>query len=219
MRRERLRQIRRDAAGTLLLALLCLALQPPPAVAPALASTIELHYEEAFNDVQATQETESEIKAAFLLRFPDFISWSTSPGDTLLIGVSGDEKLLEMLSHLVEQENQLGFGAPYVLAVTAVSNPAEAERCEILVLGNGIQSDSLPDLARAHKAGILTVGVWNQPREGTVIHLFREGSRVRFEISQSLAKEAGLMISSKLLNLAREQSSQVSPELSEPRRG
>ena len=106
-----------------------------------------------------------------------------------------------------------------VLAVTAVSNPAEAERCEILVLGNGIESDSLPDLARAHKAGILTVGVWNEPREGTVIHLFREGSRVRFEISQSLAREAGLMISSKLLNLAREQSSQVSPELSEPRRG
>ncbi|MCK4305895.1 MAG: YfiR family protein [Candidatus Eisenbacteria sp.] len=219
MKREWLRQACRCAARALLLALLCLAPELCPAIAPAFASTVHLYYEDAFDDVQATQETETEIKAAFLLRFPDFISWRRSPGDTLHIGVTGDDELLGMLLRLAERESQPGLGAPYVIAVTRVTGPAAAQRCEILVLGDAVVPDFLPPLMEVHKAGILTVGVWDEPRGGAIIRLFRDGNRVRFDISQTLAKEAGLRISSKLLNLARERSSRVVRDIIEPARG
>lgn len=219
MRREPSRHVCRRAAGVLLLTLLWLAPALRLATTPAFASTVRLHYEDAFDDVQATEDNEVEIKAAFLLRFPDFVSWRQSPGDTLHIGVSGDDALLGMLSRLAEQENQSWLGAPHVLAVIPVSDQTAAQRCQILILGDGTALDSLPSLTEVHKAGTLTVGVWDEPRSDAVIRLFREGNRVRFDISQTLAKEAGLLISSKLLNLAREQSNRVAPDTLEAARG
>jgi hypothetical protein len=219
MRRVPWRPACRCAAGALLLALLGLVPALLTVTAPAFASTVRLHYEDAFDDVQATAETEAEVKAAFLLRFPDFVNWRTTPGDTLRIGVVGDDALLQMLSRLAAQENQPGLGGAYAIAITRIASASAAKRCHILVLGETVVPDLLPGLMAAYKAGVLTVGVWNTPRSGTIIRLFREGSRVRFDISQTLAKEAGLSISSKLLNLAREQSSRVFPNAVDPARG
>jgi len=201
MRRKASRQVCRRAAGRLPLALLCLAALCLVA-APAFASDVRVHYEDAFDDVLATQASEREIKAAFLLRFPDFVSWRSAPGDTLRIGVIGDDALLEILSRLAEQANEFRVGESRLVAVTGVSTAAEAQQCAILVLGEAVTGDPVPALTAAHEAGALTVGIWNEPRSGTVIRLFREGSRVRFDISQALAKEAGLHISSRLLSLA-----------------
>jgi hypothetical protein len=219
MKREPTRLACRWVAGALLLAVLGSAPGPRPVTTPAFASTVRLHYEDAFDDVQASAETEAEIKAAFLLRFPDFVSWRTTPGDTLRIGVIGDDALLAMLSHLAERENQPGLRAPHIIAITPVPDATAAQNCQILVLGEAVAPDQLPALVAAYKTGVLTVGVWNTNRNGTIIRLFREGSRVRFDISQTLAKEAGILISSKLLNLAREQSSRILPGAIDPARG
>ncbi len=216
---ETWRRASRCAAGLMLLALLCLMPQPRLATPPAWASTVRLHYEDAFDDVQATESNEVEIKAAFLMRFPDFVSWPKAPGDTLYIGVAGDDAMLGMLSRLAEQENRAGLSEPYILSVNPVSGATAARRCQILVLGKSALPDSLPALSQAYKMGTLTVGIGNEDRHNTVIHLFREGSRVRFDISLTRAKEAGLMISSRLLNLAREQSIRLVPVTSEPARG
>lgn len=215
MRGARVRQTCRRAAILLSLALLCLV----PELRLAFASTIHLQYEDAFNDVLATEETEAVVKAAFLLRFPDFISWRKAPGDTLHIGVAGNGSMLATLTQLVDQENQAGFGAPHVMTVTQITTMETARQCEILVLGDGTDPQLAAALMDVHKTGTLTVGVWSKPQEGTIIRLFREGDRVRFDISQTLAKEAGLTISSKLLNLAREQSSRIVPGFMEPARG
>jgi hypothetical protein len=201
---------RRRAPGMLLLALSCLAIGLLLAFAAVAAagsnSTVRVQYEDTMDEVHATEATEVEIKAAFLLRFPDFVSWPITPVDTLYIGVSGDDALLEMLALLAEQENQLRLSAPYVVKVLRVTGPDSARRCQILVLGDVAAQDSLQTFIGTHPAGTLTVGVWGEPRDGAIIRLFRDGDRVRFDISQVLAKEAGLRISSKLLNLARPQS-------------
>lgn len=195
------------------MALLCLAPESRFAVFPAHASTVKLHYEDTFDDVRATKETAAEVKAAFLLRFPDFIRWEESLGDTLHIGVTGDSILLGMLERLVTQENKPGLGTPQVVAIKQVSDPSAARGCSILVLGESAPADFLQAMSAAPPAGILTVGVWDEPRGGAIIRLFRDGSRVRFDISRTLAKEAGLKISSKLLILARETTSLESPSL------
>lgn len=215
MRGVRARPACRRAAILLSLALLCLV----PGLQHATASTIHLQYEDAFDDVLATEETEAVVKAAFLLRFPDFINWRDAPGDTLCIGVAGNGPMLTILSQLAEQENAAGFGAPHIMVVSQVTSREAAEQCQILVLSDGTGPALAESLKDIHKTGTLTVGVWSKPREGTIIRLFREGDRVRFDISQTLAKEAGLTISSKLLNLAREQSSRIILDFMEPARG
>jgi len=200
------RQACRRAAEVLLVALTCLALGLLFVTPPASASTVRVKYEDTMDEVQVTEMTEVATKAAFLLRFPDFVRWPTPMGDTLHIGVSGDDALLEVLAQLAEQENERRPSAAYGVAVIGVTAPAEARECEVLVLGEEAVLDLLPPLAPAHPAGTLSVGIWDESRDGAIIRLFRDGDRVRFEISQTLAQEAGLQISSKLLNLARNQS-------------
>jgi len=164
---------------------------------PCLASSVRVKYEETLDEVPVTEATEIEIKAAFLLRFPDFVDWPDSP-DTLHIGVIDDDALLDMLTRLAEQENHRA-GATQFLSVFPITELSELRRCEIVVMG-----DAAPPVP-SDQAGTLTVGVWDEPRDGSIIRLFREGDRVRFDISQALAKQAGLRISSKLLNLSRQQ--------------
>ncbi len=207
MRRKPSRQLWQRAVGVLLLALLCLAATLRLAPLTAWASTINVHYEDTFDDVMATEETAAEVKAAFLLRFPDFVGWEHPLGDTLRIGVTGDSALASMLVRLADQENQSGLGSPYRLEVTEITEGTSSPRCDILVMGADVDSQRVATLVEAHNSGTLTVGVWNEPRGETIIRLYREGSRVRFAISQTLAKEAGLLISSKLLNLAGDRSS------------
>jgi len=195
----------------LLIALLCLAPEPRFAVRPAHASTVKLHYEDTFDDVRATEETAAEVKAAFLLRFPDFVRWQEVLGDTLQIGVTGDSILLGTLEKLLTQENKPGLGTPQVVAVRQVTDPDAARGCSILVLGESASPEIVQAMSEAPPEGVLTVGVWDEPRSGTIIRLFRDGSRVRFDISRTMAKKAGLKISSKLLILARETTSLESP--------
>lgn len=173
---------------------------------PARASTVRVHYEETVADRSRTPAgTEAEIKAAFLLKFPDFVSWQPPLGDTLRIGVLGDNAVRDALRRLADDEAYATGGARIVV-VFDVRGPADARHGHILVLGDPTGIDLDATLDAAHRARVLTVGDWNEPREGAVIRIFREEDHVRFVISQPLAREASLRISSKLLNLSRDQS-------------
>jgi len=217
MRRGPSRHACRHAAERLRRALPCLALGAALVLTlagpltPAQASTVRIHYEEAVADrARPPAGTEAEIKAAFLLKFPDFVSWQPPLGDTLRVGVIGDDALLDALPRLADQERP-ATGAAHIVIVFRVAGPGDARRCHILVLGDAAGLDLTPILSAAHQAGALTVGDWNESREGAVIRIFREGDHVRFVISQPLAREAGLRISSKLLNLSRDQTRGTSP--------
>jgi hypothetical protein len=218
MRRGPSRHACRCTAERLRRALPCLALGAALGLtlagllAPAQASTVRVRYEGPVADRDRPPAgTEAEIKAAFLLKFPDFVSWQPSLGETLRVGVIGDDALLNALPRLADQE-QRAAGAGRTVVVFRVAGPGDARHCHILVLGEDADRlDLAPILSAAHRAGALTVGDWNRPREGAVIRIFREGDHVRFVISQPLAREAGLRISSKLLNLSRDQTRWVSP--------
>jgi len=218
MMRVRLRRVHRRAAGSLFLASLCLMPGLRMGIAPAHASTVHVEYEDTFGDVEATDDNAIELKAAFLLRFLDFVDWEEPIGDSLCIGVNGEGRLLDVLRALAEFENQPGFGPPHI-HVVHVADAEAAQRCHVLVLGASPATETLAPLLAGGRSGLLTVGVWDAPRPGAVIRLFREGNQVRFDISQTLAKEAGLHISSKLLNLASEQSSGLLLDRGQPWRG
>jgi hypothetical protein len=209
MTRGRRRRARAGAATRLLLALLCLA----SLAGPAHASKVKLYYE------KNPGASEMELKAAFLLKFPDFVDWRSPLGDTLRVGVAGDESLRVVLTRLADEQNRMGPGAVRMVSVFRVDSPEAARRCHILVLGESSPAGIDEVLRASHQAGALSVGIWKSPRGGAVIRLFREGNRVRFDVSQTLARDAGLRISSKLLNLAREQTSRIVPWRGAPSRG
>ena len=60
------------------------------------------------------------------------------------------------------------------------------------------------DLQVQHRSGTLTVGESTGfASRGGVIGFFRDGTRIRFEINRTAAREVGVRISSRLLRLAK----------------
>ncbi len=160
---------------------------------------------------------EADLKAAVLLKFADFITWPTPPGGTLRVGVFDDPELLASLSRLssaVEDPDSEG-GAVQTMRIRVlvfnVTSPEDVTGAHILVIGDKADVRVAEILRKANRSGVLTVGNWNEARPGAVVRIFRENRRVRFEINQSLAQQAGLKISSRLLNLARRPTSALGP--------
>ncbi len=151
---------------------------------------------------------EADIHAAFILKFPAFVTWSRSPGDTLHIAVVEGEELLAALGRLAEQHNAtpadgLLPGVPPVVTVAALGRSGDPRPFHILVLA-GPHAGPVNDLiARAHQAGAVTVDCRPEPGAGTMIKLRRDVNRLRFDVDLEAARAAGIKVSSRLLQLAR----------------
>ncbi len=153
------------------------------------------------------QLPEAEIRAAFILKFPAFLTWSHPLGDTLRIGVVDGEELLAALDRLAAQHNAqpeggLLPGVPRVVHVEAVSSSGDPTPLDILVLA-GTATGGAPDLIeRAHRAGVLTIDSRLESGRDTVIILSRESTKICFDINLAAARAAAIKISSRLLQLA-----------------
>jgi hypothetical protein len=150
----------------------------------------------------AAQALENDIKAAFLLNFTKFVDWpptafadSDSP---MAICVLGKDPFGRALDEIVQGETVNARK----LIVRRVSQPLAPQQCQVVFLSasEGDISKILSGLGR----GVLTVGEGASfVREGGIIGFVMENRRVRFDINQSAADNAGLKMSSKLLSVAR----------------
>jgi hypothetical protein len=160
--------------------------------------------------------TRPELTAAMVLKFAGFVSWHVPLGDTLRVAVVDDPLVHAALVELADRHNFASSpeegaapGLPRVILVTDAREPADAERCHVLYIGDPSRADTGRFLERAHASGALTVATADHAGVQSVIRLFREGSRLRFDVDQSAAQMAQLKISSLLLNLARQSSSGI----------
>jgi hypothetical protein len=143
---------------------------------------------------------EQRLKAAFVFRFPQFVTWPTtavSGRETLDICVAGSEGTARALRDLTSGESLNG------LRLLVRENPVEQNlaSCHVLVLPGPRPDRDL--IKRAAAKAILTVG--ESPTfldEGGIIQLKVIDRRVRFEISLPAAERAGVTLSSQLLRLA-----------------
>ena len=145
------------------------------------------------------QPQEYEVKAAFLLNFTKFIEWppAPTPDSPFTICIFGDDPFGRLIDNMVRGETVGGRS----LVVRRIG-PNHSVSCQILFAGRSQKdfASSVPDLA----PGVLTVGEGEEfLRDGGMIAFVVENRRVRFDISQRLALQAGLKISSKLLSVAR----------------
>ena len=145
---------------------------------------------------------DNEVKAAFIIRFTEFIDWPDQDDperQPLIICVLGDHPVEPILARLTADYTVRGR----TIEIRHVESVESAVTCHVVFVPD-TQSAQLPALSRAvHALPVLVIT--NCPglaTAGAAINLFREGSRLRFEINPGALEAAGLTASSRLLKLA-----------------
>jgi len=150
----------------------------------------------------AEQPSEYDVKAAFLLNFTRFVEWPAdafaAPASPFAICVLGKDPFGRALDDILEGESVNGRK----LEARRISEAPAARACQMVFFGT-----TEKDILRAVRSsghGVLTVGEGEDfIRAGGAIGFILDNRRVRFDINQAAAEDAGLKLSSKLLNVAR----------------
>jgi len=153
-----------------------------------------------------------QLKAAFLYNFAKFVDWPPSAYSSatapFVIGLIGQNPFGNELERTVT--NKMIAGHAFV--VKQLKSLSEAARCQILFISTS-ERKRLPDILKAVRGqSVLTVSELDRfLQAGGMIQFIMEGNRVRFEINDAAARQAGLRISSKLLGVARRPEGESKP--------
>ena len=140
------------------------------------------------------------MKAAYLFRFLAFVEWPQSsflrPDSPIVIGVLGDEAVLEELRGIVP--GRVVQGRP--VAAARLREGASLAGVHVLFVGR----EASAQLARlAPMKGILVVSDSERGLDqGAVVNFVRDEGRVRFEVAVDAAERRELKISSRMLAVA-----------------
>ena len=143
--------------------------------------------------------SEYELKAAFVYNFASFTDWPPKAAPGMNICVIGQDPFGRALDAL---EGKVVKGQS--LAVRRLSTIAEARTCRVLFI-SASEVKNLPRLLAAVKdLPVLTVAdMENAAHQGVIIGLGIDKQRVVFEVNASAAHDANIVLSSRLLSLAR----------------
>jgi len=148
----------------------------------------------------ADESLEKRVKAAFLHKFGGYVEWpptafATQDSPLILCLLGSDADFNAALEKMAQGTNIHG----HPLAVREL-HAAEAEAdCHILYVGTSDTQTSAEALEAARGKHVLTVSDSAAPG---IISFVIANNRVRFNIDDKAAAENGLVISSKLLDLA-----------------
>jgi len=153
---------------------------------------------------QSPDAGEYQVKAAFLFNFAKFVEWP--PGSfsdasaPLRICVLGQDPFGQELRDITAKKTANGrkIQVEQVLALQL------ARTCHILFIASSEKAHLKQILENLRGADLLTVGdTKGFVQRGGVINFVLEDNRVLFEVNHQAAQQAGLKISSKLLNVAK----------------
>jgi hypothetical protein len=149
-----------------------------------------------------SEASEYQVKAAFLMNFTKFVEWPAGAfrdaSQPITICVYGDDPFGAALDQVVEGESVSGRR----LAVDRLRRPPAPKTCQVLFISRS-ERDA-PAIVAAAGPGVLTVSDQdNFLHDGGVIAFVLQARHVRFDISLRAAAKASLVISSRLLNVAR----------------
>lgn len=155
----------------------------------------------------AATASETELKAAFLYNFAKFVEWPATafPSETapLRVAVFGDEEFTAELKSLLSDKKAHGRS----FEVKRVVNTQEAKNFQILFVARSENRRALLILDAVRKFPVLTVGESDDFLDsGGMINFVFEETQLRFEINPAPAEKVKLVISSKLLRLAKKRS-------------
>ena len=168
------------------------------AVVQAMALTLVL--QSSLKSEQAPS-AEYQLKAVFLYHFTRYVSWpnlDSTEEAPIVIATLGPNPFGSLLEEVVRGERV--NGRP--LAVRHFADIDQVEACHVLFISADVDMPSLP--AAWQQQHILTVGERPGFAEGGgTINFFVDDARLRYEINIEAVSESRLVVSSKLLKLAR----------------
>jgi hypothetical protein len=142
------------------------------------------------------------LKAAFVFNFAKFTRWPESTwsnqGDTFRLCIIGDDELAGVLKQLSGRTIQ--GKEVYILALATEQSPDD---CHILHVAESERERVGEILGSVKGKAILTVSdLPGFARQGGMIEMFQTQERVRFHINETNARRVGLVLNSRLLDLA-----------------
>ncbi len=147
---------------------------------------------------QALEAAERAIKAAFLLRFGFFVEWPQSAfaasDSPINLCIVGGDPFGSLLDDLVKGR-KIG---PRALAVRRLASVSHDSGCHIAYIAKGAEQS----LHTLRGSSVLTVTDARTSDDVGIINFVMQEDRVRFSIDDDAAAAGGLVISSRLLNLA-----------------
>jgi len=147
---------------------------------------------------------EYRIKAVYLFNFAQFAKWPATAFATsnapIIIGVSGEAPLGEALEEAIAGETVNGR----TLTVKQFAAGETIGSCHILFICLSEKNRVAGILKNLQGAPVLTVSETDGFCEhGGMINFYRQDQKIKFEVNPQSVDQANLIISSKLLNLAR----------------
>lgn len=152
----------------------------------------------------ASEFTETRVKALFLVKFAQYVEWPADAAMTdtnvpIVIGVVGGDGVGEELTKVSEGRTTGG----HAFVIKHLAADADPSGCQILFISDRAASAMGKILGRAAGHPILTVGEDSEFAEGEgMINFVLKQESVHLEINLASARKAGLKISSKLLSVA-----------------
>ena len=172
--------------------------------AVALASSVVV--------ARAPEQGEKTVKAAFLYNFTKFVGWPPSAFENetepFRVCVFADQSFRREVEGMMAGESVLGRP---VRVLAPASN--DARRCQIAYFGAAESERAAAVLSPLQKFPVLTVGEGEKfLAAGGLVAFAIEDDRVRFDVSKATADRSGLVVSSKLLRVARRVDMNVRPK-------
>ena len=151
---------------------------------------------------QPDSDKERLLKAAYIYNFAKFTRWPVSgqrESTSLALCIMGEDPLATELERL--SAKRVG---EKLLQIKHIQQEVAQAECQILYVAHSAQNTYRHGVMAQAAAPILTVSeISGFARAGGIIELFHEEGKVRFLINLDAAREAGLVLSSRLLSLAR----------------
>lgn len=147
---------------------------------------------------------EYKLKAVFLFRFTDYVMWPPKAFEhserPFVIGIIGTDPFGDFIDETVRGETVKG----HAVQVRRFKSLDEITTCNMLFVGTSAAGRVPEILQKVKGRPILTVSdLPDFANSGGMIRFTKSGSRVGFRINVNAAKEAGLSISAKLLQMAQ----------------
>lgn len=145
------------------------------------------------------QQAEYALKAAFLYNFALYTEWPTPPESAFDICILGSDPFGPALDPLGKKHLK---GKP--VRVRRLAATDETRGCHVLFIAQAAHERLSQVTSELRERPVLTIAESNSyDPELPMIRMVPDGARVAFEINAGAARAAGLVISSKLLSLAR----------------
>lgn len=138
------------------------------------------------------------VQADYLYKFTRYVKWPG--GGSLQICVVGANPFGKLLNQAVANKRIKGRK----LVARHLPGDTGVNACNILFISAELGNTKVSAIIKGAGPGVLTVSDRaGFIRQGGMVSFYREGKHIRFVISNTAAKKAGLQLSAQLLKLAR----------------